>query len=242
MLPDHPQPGRERLRPVDLAREHGLSPQAVRNYEEAGILPPAPRSRHGYRIYDAEHALALRAFVALVPAHGHGTATAIMRAVHRGALDTALALVDESHAQLREDRRTLTAVDGALRELAGRDPVEPTAGATFIGPLARRLGLRPATLRAWERAGVVRPRRDPATNYRVFSAIDVRDAHLTHQLRRGGYLLRQIAPVVAQIREAGGVAHLESTLGDWQDRLTRRGLAMLTAAAALGTYLGCRGA
>ena len=28
-----------RLRPVDLAREHGLSAQAVRNYEEQGILP-----------------------------------------------------------------------------------------------------------------------------------------------------------------------------------------------------------
>jgi biotin carboxylase len=35
----------------------------------------------------------------------------------------------------------------------------------------------------------------------------------------------------------GGVAHLEATLGDWQDRLTRRGLAMLTAAAALAAYL-----
>ncbi len=27
-----------RLRPVDLAREHGLSTQAVRNYEDAAIL------------------------------------------------------------------------------------------------------------------------------------------------------------------------------------------------------------
>jgi hypothetical protein len=39
-----------RLRPVDLAREHGLSAQAVRNYEEEGILPKAGRTRHGYRI------------------------------------------------------------------------------------------------------------------------------------------------------------------------------------------------
>ena len=64
-----------RLRPVDLAREHGMSAQAVRNYEEEGILPTAARTRHGYRIYTPLHARALRAFVALVPAHGHGTAT-----------------------------------------------------------------------------------------------------------------------------------------------------------------------
>jgi len=65
-----------RLRPVDLVREHGLSAQAVGNYEEEGILPTAGRTRHGYRIYTPLHARALRAaFVALVPAHGHGTAT-----------------------------------------------------------------------------------------------------------------------------------------------------------------------
>jgi hypothetical protein len=37
--------GNGRLRLVDLAREHGLSAQAVRNYEEEGILPTAARTR-----------------------------------------------------------------------------------------------------------------------------------------------------------------------------------------------------
>nr|WP_016701425.1 MerR family DNA-binding transcriptional regulator [Actinoalloteichus caeruleus] len=35
------------MRPVDLAREHGLSTQAIRNYEDAGVLPPAERSGSG---------------------------------------------------------------------------------------------------------------------------------------------------------------------------------------------------
>ena len=51
-----------RLRPVDLVREHGLSAQAVGNYEEEGILPTAGRTRHGYRIYTPLHTRALRAF------------------------------------------------------------------------------------------------------------------------------------------------------------------------------------
>ena len=59
-----------RLRPVDLARGHGLSTQAVRNYEAAGILPGAERTLHGYRTYTPLHAQALRAFLALVPGHG----------------------------------------------------------------------------------------------------------------------------------------------------------------------------
>ncbi|WP_205303956.1 TioE family transcriptional regulator [Nonomuraea montanisoli] len=229
------------MRPVDLAREHGLSTQAVRNYEDAGILPAAERTVHGYRTYTPLHAQALRAFLALVAGHGHQTATSIMQAVNRGATDDALRLIDASHAQLLDDRRTLQAVEAALRDSLGEHaPVPQERGDTFIGPLARRLGIRPATLRKWERAGLVRPRRDPQTGYRVYGAADVRDVRLAHQLRRGGYLLEQIAPLIGQVRAAGGVAPLESTLREWGERLSARGRAMLTGAAALDAYLDCR--
>ncbi|MFG2030603.1 TioE family transcriptional regulator [Streptomyces sp. NPDC048825] len=226
-----------RLRPADLARAHGLSTQAVRNYEAAGILPAAERTSHGYRTYTSLHAQALHAFLALVPGHGHQTATAIMQAINQGATEDALRLIDESHAQLLDDRRTLQAVEAALRDL---EPAPQERGEMFVGPLARRLGIRPATLRKWERAGLVQPRRDPQTGYRVYSAADVRDALLAHQLRRGGYLLEQVAPLISQVRSAGGIAPLESTLRDWHARLSARSRAMLTGAAALDTYLNCR--
>ncbi|QXE34643.1 TioE family transcriptional regulator [Streptomyces sp. GMY02] len=258
------------LRPIDLARGHGLSTQAVRNYEEAGILPAADRTPHGYRTYTPLHARALGAFLALVPGHGHRTATAVMRAVNRGEDDEAFRLIDESHAQLLDDRRTLQAVERALRDLtstkvsgpglgsergAGAGPGAGSGsavvsghgamvsghGGTFIGPLAGKLGIRPATLRKWERAGLVRPRRDPLTGYRVYDEADVRDARLAHQLRRGGYLLEQIAPLIAQVRAAGGLEPLEAALSDWHGRLSARGRAMLTGAAELDAYLRERG-
>jgi DNA-binding transcriptional MerR regulator len=100
------------------------------------------------------------------------------------------------------------------------------------------LGIRPATLRKWEQAGLIHPRRDPQTGYRVYSPADVRDAHLAHQLRRGGYLLSQIAPLLDQVRTAGGVEPLEATLNDWRTRLTGRGVAMLNGAGELHAYLG----
>ncbi|PCG87297.1 MerR family transcriptional regulator [Streptomyces sp. WZ.A104] len=229
------------LRPIDLARGHGLSTQAVRNYEAAGILPPAARTPHGYRAYTPRHAAALRAFLALAPGHGHRTAASVMQAVNRGEEDEAFRLIDESHVQLREDRGTLRAVESALRALepdtspAHHDVSAP--GTTYIGPLAAQLGLRPATLRTWERAGLVRPRRDPGTGYRVYDEADVRDARLTHQLRRGGYLLEQIAPLIAHVRAAGGLDPLESALHDWHGRLSARGRAMLAGAAELDAYL-----
>ena len=232
-----------RLRPVDLAREHGLSTQAIRNYTDDGILPPAPRTVSGYRSYTPLHAYALSAFLALIPGHGHRTAAEIMRAVNRDSADDAYRLIDESHAQLLDDRHTLRAVEAALRDLApvpevsGLASTGPERGETFVGPLARRLGLRPATLRKWERAGLVQPRRDTQTGYRVYGTADVRDAQLVHQLRRGGYRLRQIAPLIAQVRTAGGVEPLQSALHDWHARLSSRARAMLIGAAALDTYL-----
>ncbi|MGC9541738.1 TioE family transcriptional regulator [Streptomyces sp. UG1] len=229
----------DRLRPVDLARAHGLSTQAIRNYEEAGILPAAGRTSHGYRTYTSLHAGALRAFLALVPGHGHQTAASIMRAVHRGAVDEAFRLIDESHAQLLDDRRTLEAVESALGDLEPTTAPEP-GGDSFIGPLSDRLGIRPATLRKWERAGLLHPRRDPRTGYRVYDEAAVRDARLAHQLRRGGYLLEQIAPLIAQVRAAGGLEPLQTALRDWHGRLSTRGRALLTGAAELEAYLQSR--
>lgn len=172
-----------------------------------------------------------------------------MRAVNEGAADEAFGLIDGTHAQLLADRRTLEAVENALRDLASAAVADRPAaagstagsGPLFIGPLAGRLGIRPATLRAWERAGLVRPRRDPLTGYRVYDEADVRDARMAHQLRRGGYLLEQIAPLLAQVRAAGGPEPLESALTAWRTRLSSRGRALLTGAAALDAYLHARG-
>ncbi|MFJ9776363.1 TioE family transcriptional regulator [Kitasatospora sp. NPDC101157] len=246
------------MRPTDLAREHGISTQAVRNYERDGFLPPAERTSSGYRIYTPLHAAALRAFLALVPAYGHAIAGLVMTALHAGRPDEALTAIDQGHAQLLRDRETLTAVRQAVDHLSAEraEPVdhpgarpgpfrgphqdrlrEPPRVPLSIGELAHRLGLTPATLRTWESAGILTPPRDRATGHRRYHPDDTRDAELAHLLRRGGYPLPHIATVVQQIRTAGGTAGLAEALDGWQHRLTDRGRAMLTAAARLDAYL-----
>ncbi|WP_372669994.1 TioE family transcriptional regulator [Amycolatopsis kentuckyensis] len=228
------------MRPADLAREHGISTQAVRNYEQDGFLPPASRTASGYRIYTEVHASALRAFLALVPAYGHATAGGIMTAVHDDDLGRALTLVDRGHEQLLRDRETLNAVRKAIGHLTTGTTPKPTATGWSIGELAHHLDVTAATVRAWERAGILVPRRNPATGYRVFIATDIRDAELTHLLRRGGYPLAHIATVVGQVRTAGGTDSLVDALETWQEKLNARGVAMLDAAALLGAYLRSR--
>ncbi|AKJ08763.1 MerR family transcriptional regulator [Streptomyces incarnatus] len=229
------------LRPTDLAREHGISTQAVRNYERHGFIPPAERTPSGYRVYTEVHAAALRAYLSLVPAYGYAAAGQIMNALHRDELDEALTIVDRGHGLLLRDRDTLAAVRAAVSHLTAESEATPAPardpGTRTVGELAHQLGVTPATLRNWEDAGILRPARDPATGYRVFGADDIRDAELAHLLRRGGHLLDHIAGVVHQIRTAGGTDALVSSLEAWQDKLTAQGLAMLHAATRLDAYL-----
>ncbi|QFU86242.1 TioE family transcriptional regulator [Amycolatopsis sp. YIM 10] len=229
-------------RPTDLAREHGISTQAVRNYEQDGFLPPAERTPSGYRIYTELHAAALRAFLALIPAFGHALSGQIMRAAHQNALDELLTTIDRGHAQLLRDRGTLDSVRKAVNHLTAAAEPDLPATTRNIGELAHQLSVTRATLRNWEAAGILAPQREKGTGYRVYRAGDVRDAELAHLLRRGGYPLEHIATVVQQIRTAGGTDSLARALDDWQRKLNAQGLAMLKAATLLSAYLELAGA
>jgi len=224
-------------RPVDLARAHGLSAQAVRNYEQAGVIPPAVRTASGYRRYADDHVGALAAYVALVPAYGYGAAGEIMRSVLRGDLPAALAVIDTAHVQLQRDRETVDRIAAAAVVLASPPPPATPGpeGPVSIGVLAHRLGVTPATLRKWERAGILAPARSRTA--RAYSPDDVRDAELAHLLRRGGYLLDHIAAVIDQVRAAGGPGPLAASIDQWRERITARGRAMLTGSARLADYL-----
>ena len=107
------------MRPVDLAREHGLSAQAIRNYEDAGILPAADRGETGYRRYTPLHAQALRTFLALRGGHGHQQATEIMRAINQDETEAAYRLIDAAHTALLTERDTRAESAAALGSLTG---------------------------------------------------------------------------------------------------------------------------
>ncbi|MFR9749878.1 MerR family transcriptional regulator [Nocardia sp. 004] len=225
------------MRPIDLAREHGLSAQAVRNYDAAGILPPSERSATGYRYYTPLHAQALRTFLALRRGHGHQRAAEIMRAINRGDTDSVYRLIDAAHVALLAERDTRTEVAATLGALSAAAPTQVGGRPLTVGELARRIGVHPATLRTWETEGILRPQRDRATGYREYGPDCVRDAEIARQLRRGGYLLRQVAQFLESLREAGGTDALSAFLSSWQDRLATRSRDLLAGAAQLDAYL-----
>lgn len=209
----------------------------MRNYDSAGILPPAERGGGGHRRYTALHAQALRAFLALRRGHGHQQAAEIMRAAHRRDLDAVYRLIDSAHLALHAERGTRAEVATALGHLSAA-PARLTGPPLTVGELARRIGVHAATLRTWETAGILRPVRDPATGYRRYGPGCVRDAEIARQLRRGGYRLAQVARFLDSLREAGGADALSAFIDTWQHRLAGRSRALLAGAGQLDAYLG----
>ncbi|MFJ7176716.1 MerR family transcriptional regulator [Streptomyces massasporeus] len=227
-----------RLRPVDLARSAGVSTQQIRNYEDAGVLPPAARTASGYRVFGETHRGALLAYRTLMRAYGPVTATAIMRTVHEGDVPGALALLDAAHAALHEERVSLRAASDALELLAAEPPAPlPRPGGLRIGEVAVLLGVRTSALRVWEGAGLLTPGRERATGYRLYEPADVRDARLVHTLRRSHYLFDQIRPVLEGLRREGSSAALQAAVAARGEALTARTRVMIEGAGALHAYL-----
>ncbi|KAA5833597.1 MerR family transcriptional regulator [Saccharopolyspora hirsuta] len=223
-----------RLRPVDLARAAGISTQQVRNYLDAGVLPPAQRTETGYRCFHDRHLRALLTYRALVRGFGIHTAQAIMRAVHADELPKALELIDAGHAAAHEQRRSLDEIGAALEAVAEQDPA-PKADMR-IGDLAAHLGVRTSALRVWESEGLLAPERERGTGYRCYRASDVRDAQMIHMLRQGRYPLPQVRHVLDELRRTGSREALREAIAQRRAELTTRATAMLEAASHLHAY------
>lgn len=228
-----------RLRPIDLARAAGISTQQVRNYADAGILPPTERTPTGYRRFGVRHRRAVLTYRALARGFGGDTARAIMHAVHAGDLAPALPLVDASHAALHEQRLSLQSVGAAFEAVAGQAPEasDPATAGMRIGEVAAYLGVRTSALRVWEAAGLLRPERERGTSYRTYGPTDVRDARLVSLLRQGRYPLPQIQQVLDGLRTTGSVDALRAAIAQRRTALTWQATAMLEGASHLHHYV-----
>lgn len=225
-----------RWRLVELAGLAGVSEQQIRNYLASGLLPPAGRAANNYRLFTDRHADAVLAVRALVAGHGWRCAHTILAAVHRGDLPAALAAVDDSHAELARERATIAAATQAFTQAAA-GPAAAVRRQARIGRVAADLGVRTPVLRLWERRGLLRPERDPATGYRGYGPAEQRAAHLVAVLRAGGFAFPIIDAAIAAMRSSGSLEQALEQLGRRDEQVQLRSVRRLEATAALHAYL-----
>jgi DNA-binding transcriptional MerR regulator len=230
---------RDYLRTSDLAQAGQISVQQVRNYEADGLIPPAERSAAGYRRYTRKHLAALHTARGLGAGYGRARARALMRAVHEGRLAAALALIDERHAELADQRRQVEQTRAALRTLAAHAAPPPGArpgSGLRVGAAARQVGVRVSALRFWEQQGLLHPVRDPYSRYRVYDEPQMRRLRVVVLLRDAGYdfpAIRLALDALASGRVETALAAVDRRHAD----LARTSYACLTALAAFQAYL-----
>ncbi|MHB8598801.1 MAG: MerR family transcriptional regulator [Ktedonobacteraceae bacterium] len=228
------------LRSIDLARDVGLSTQAIRDYERYGFIPPVERGTQGYRLYGPQHLYALRTARVLIIGYGWEPALRLMQYVHANDLSSAFAEIDARHAALHQSRLEIEATLKALQTLSTTlPPVNEMSRSTrplYIRVVAQRVGVRVSAIRFWEAQGLVQPVRDKSSKYRLYDQQHVRTLQVIALLRKANYGFEAIRSVLEQL--ASGTP--EQALAAAENRhkeLMERSRRCAEATATLWEYL-----
>ncbi|QBD76762.1 MerR family transcriptional regulator [Ktedonosporobacter rubrisoli] len=190
------------LRTIDLARAAGISVQQVRNYEASGLLPPASRSKSGYRLYTQRHLAALTTARNMLAGYGWQRTPGIMNALHQGDLSAALTTIDQRHAELANKRHECEQTLAALHMLATQSTPAPSLRhpqALRVGEAARQVGVRVSALHFWEQQGLLQPKRDRSSRYRLYDEEQMSRLRVVALLREAGYPFKVIQAVLDEM-------------------------------------------
>ncbi len=233
---------RDRYRPIDLAQDAAISAASVRLYEREGFLPPAERSASGHRLFRTRHLDALRVSRSLMKGYGWAYARITLRPVHGNDLAATMDLVDAKHAGLDRGRREVAAAIRALRLLSKGSAAASWSRASpdrspplRVGEVARLVGVRPSSVRFWEQKGLLRPRRDARSGYRVYDRNGVGRLRMVIVLRDARYRFDDIRQVLDEL--GGNPAAALDRARRRADERVRESTACMDATAALWRYL-----
>ena len=227
------------LRSIDLARDAGLSTQAIREYERIGFIPPVERGPQGYRLYTQQHVRALRTARVLISGFGWESALRVMQAVHGQKLPAAFAEIDACHAALHRSRQDIEETLHALRELSALSALEDAKGSgkpLHIRAVAQRVGVRVSAIRFWEEQGLVTPDREKSSRYRIYRERHLRALQVVALLRKANYGFEAIRSILARLANGSpeqALVAAEQRLNELSERSRR----CAEATAALWAYL-----
>lgn len=230
---------RHYLRTIDLARAEGMSVQQVRNYEAWEFLPPSQRSKSGYRLYTAQHLIALKTARILTGGYGWQRALSIMQAVHHNDLSTALTLVDAHHAELASKRLQVEQTLEALQMLSKQSILQTSMSQVRrlrIGEAAKQVSVRTSALHFWEQQGLLHPVRDQSSRYRMYDEQQMQRLRIVVLLREADYDFDAIRSVLDEMtlgRPEKAIQAVERR----REKLTRESWACIEAISAFHRYI-----
>ncbi|MCI0155820.1 MerR family transcriptional regulator [Leifsonia shinshuensis] len=223
-----------------LAAASGYSGQQLRDLERLAVIPPALRKPNGYRRFDRQHLIALRAYRGLAVAIGPVAARAAMRELRTSPYDEAIARIVALHVSLAVARdealAALRALDAIDAERAHDAPALP-GDAMTITELSVAIGVRSSTLRFWEQQGLITPERDATSGARRYPPDAVRNARIVRSLRAGGYRIPDVRVVLGSLIGSGNPAEAREALRGRLQAIAVQSEALVRAGADLADLL-----
>lgn len=214
-----------------LAGLLACSAQHIRNLEREGVIPPSARAANGYRRFAARHVNAAQAYRALSAALGPVEAKSVLREALASEPAAIARRMDELHARLHAERVGLHRAIGAAEAISAEELGSHPVDSMTISELAGALDVRTSTLRHWESEGLLAPQRHGRA--RSYTPTDVQQARIVDQLRRAGYRIPDLRPILDQLRHTGPLADVLELLAGRSHALDARSRVLLTAGAHL---------
>ncbi|HLV36855.1 MAG TPA: MerR family transcriptional regulator [Spirillospora sp.] len=202
------------LKTSDIAKAVGVHVNTVRLYEARGYLSPVSRTPSGYRRFTPTHLEQMRlAHLALRGPHtgGRQVALELVKCAADGDLGMAMELAYTYLTNVRTERTHAEAAVEFLERWAQGQTLDTTRHTLSIGQAARHLGVSVDQLRNWDRNGLLNVPRDPKTNYRLYSAVELGRLRVIRMLRRSGYSVMAILRMLRRF-DAGETEQLREAL------------------------------
>jgi DNA-binding transcriptional MerR regulator len=176
-----------------LAKQFGISPNTLRNYETNGFIPPAKRAANGYRMYTNLHAAYLACIQAMAPGFGMDVTSEVLHSLQRNQQDHALWIVRENEVSLYEEKRRLETLMQKIQQYVEENKVFSFKKLLTIHEVSKQTGVRKSTIRYWEKAGLLTVERDPANTYRRYSEAHLFKIRLLQVLQKSVYSEETVA-------------------------------------------------
>ncbi len=186
------------------AEKVGVHPNTLRWYEEAGYLPPVPRSAAGYRRYSpglVQLARIIKLSQPLLRMYGsiRKNTFTILTACREGEREKAADLTRLLVTQLEREHGLAIDALSILERWRRGEPAPKMQKMLYIGEAAHRTGLSRDQIINWERNGLCSFLRAPDSAYRLFGEEELERLTVIRYCRTAGYSLTSIRRLLAKI-------------------------------------------
>lgn len=150
-----------------------------------GLVPYVPRTQSKYRYYNEEHLAYFSCVREMLAGFRLDHIAEVLQLVMKGDIDQAMWMMTQDQVKLYQEKLT---AEKSIQSLLG-DTSTSSAQALSdtsmltIHDVSVQTGLPVTTIRYWEKAGLIAPRRNLDNNYRLYDNEDVRQILTIHALR-----------------------------------------------------------